>query len=117
MNGLNIGNIGQEIRNRIEQVRARVGMRQPVLLRGQIGGGNIGQGKIIDQIRSRANQLVEKVRERKPNIIPKATEALKGWKLGERVKVLVEGEGTIPSRPTTTKTRPETPRTGYSLRK
>lgn len=101
MDGINLGNIGQNLRNRLEQVRTKIGMRQPMLLRGQTTGA-IGQGKIIENVRARANQLLEKIRERKPNIIPKATESLKGWKLGERVKVLVEGE-TPPTGKTSTK--------------
>jgi len=90
--------IVEQVRRRLEEARARVGIKP--ILRGQTEP-LIGGGRVIEQVKARTEEITRRLAERRPNIIPKVAEQLKGWKLGEKVKMIVE---------TPSEAKPETPR-------
>jgi len=70
----------ERIRSRIQEIRAR----RPVLA-GQTRGQIVGGGALIEKARRRAEQLTARIRERKPQIIPK----IKEWKPGARIQEIL----------------------------
>lgn len=112
----------EEVRKRLEGARAKVAERTggvlggTAFLRGQ-QAPMVGGGKVVQNVRQRVDQALERLRARKPNMIPTFGKNIQQWKLGERVKMLVEPKaGTPPTGKATTKI-PEKPTERYKLRK
>lgn len=70
------------VRNRVERVKERV--------RPQARGQRLGGGRVLEQTRTRVKERVEKIKRRKPGIIPRANETFERWVPGKRIKEFLE---------------------------
>lgn len=95
-----------EFRKRFTALR---GESRLVRSEGQLVGGLIGGGKVIENVTKTIDEFVRIVQERKPNIIPIALERIRTMEPGKRVKELLPKPtlstptAPAPSAPTTEK--------------
>jgi len=105
----------EEFRKRIIEIREKIkakrllGEERGVLrgseTRGQVIGGVIGGGKIIESISKTIDQVLTIAKERRPNIIPTVLERIKTYEPGKRIKELLPPATTgAPTTPETTTT-------------
>jgi len=74
----------ERIRSRIQEIRAR----RPVL--GQTRGQIVGGGALIEKARQRVERVTARIKERKPELVPKIRE----WKPGTRIKEILAPQTT-----------------------
>jgi len=86
----------EEARKRVQEIMERIKARRPFvqgsMLRGsegQVIGGLIGGGKIIENISKTIDNVVSMAKERRPNIIPTVLERIKAYEPGKRIKEIV----------------------------
>jgi hypothetical protein len=98
------------LRKRMEELREALRIRRPLAgqtislrestpLRGEVLGGVIGKGKVIEQVSKTLDELTARIKERKPEILPTVIERIEKWRPGTRVKELVPK---VPTATTTT---------------
>ena len=104
----------QEILEKIRTRRLLAGQSITRSSEGQVIGGLIGGGKVIENIGKSLDNLVALAKERRPNIIPTVMERIKAFEPGKRIKELLPplGEGTTT---TTTTTGTGTAPTGQKI--
>jgi len=71
----------ERVRSRIQEIRAR----RPVLGQRQTRGQVVGGGALIERARQRVESVTARIKERKPELVPKIRE----WKPGARIKELL----------------------------
>jgi len=69
----------EKVRSRIQEIR----VRRPKLLRGQ--EMVVGGGALIERARQRVETITARIKERKPEIVPRIRE----WKPGARIKEIL----------------------------
>jgi len=81
----------ERFRRRIEELRRRIRERVPLRPeKGVTGEIEIGKGALIELARERVDELVARVAELRPRVIPLVEE----FRPGERIKKLMKGQGT-----------------------
>lgn len=53
-------------------------------------GQRLGGGKVIEQTKARVKEQVERVKRRRPGVIPRANETFERWVPGKKIKELLE---------------------------
>ncbi len=56
----------------------------------RIFGQRFGGGKVIERTKARVKKRVEKVKRRKPGVIPRASETFERWVPGKKIKEFLE---------------------------
>jgi hypothetical protein len=49
----------------------------------------LGEGKLIEELRRRAEVFVEKFSEKRPQIIPRAIKLIEQWQIGKNIRKLI----------------------------
>jgi hypothetical protein len=83
----------EQLRSRVQEVLSRVRARRPLLggesAQGQVIGGLIGGGKVIENVSRSIDNLVKMAKERRPNIIPTVLERVRTFEPGKRIKEFI----------------------------
>jgi len=80
----------EKVRTKIQEIRAR---RPKLLAQRQTRGQVIGGGALIERARQRVETLTARIKERKPQLIPKVKE----WKPGERIREVLAPQTSAPA--------------------
>jgi hypothetical protein len=104
----------EQARRRVQELMERVKTRRVLgsgtMLRGtqgQIIGGQLGGGKVIQKVSESIDRLVATAKEKRPNIIPTVIERIKTYEPGKRIKELVPITAAPPSPPPAPTPAPE----------
>jgi len=94
----------ENVRKRIEEMREKIKARRILGegSQGQIIGGIIGGGKIIENVTKSIDNIISMAKERRPNIIPTVMEKIKTYEPGKRIKEIVPIPTSESSKTTTT---------------
>lgn len=85
----------EQLRARIRETVERVRKRLPLLAgetgilrtsEGQIAGGLIGGGKLIETVTKSVDEFLMRIKERRPNIVPYVLEKMRTYEPGKRIK-------------------------------
>lgn len=82
----------EQLRSRVQEVLSRVRARRPLLggeSAGQVIGGLIGGGKVIENVSRSIDNLVRMAKERRPNIIPTVLERVRTFEPGKRIREFI----------------------------